>query len=142
MLRGGVTGKGKVLVWTHASKVVHAESEESRLCETIHQELRIARHSPDVWEIQHYISVGLLRRRDVCWYIEDGVHFAAWGALVDRAEPAARSWGLGQVLFITGSSHVVSVVLFEIIEMTGDSALSKFRTCMGWISVNAYRWVG
>lgn len=89
----------------YASKIIHTERDESRVGEPVHQKLRIARHSPDVWKIQHHIAVGLLRRRDVGWYIKDGFHLAAWGSRVDRAEPAAGSRGLSQILLVTGGSH-------------------------------------
>lgn len=89
---------------THAAEVVHAQGQEPGVGEAVHEQLGVARQAPDVGEVQHHVAVGPARRRHVRRHVEDGLHPAARAALVNRAEPAARAGGLGQISLVVAAA--------------------------------------
>lgn len=113
------------MVSTHAAEVVHAQRQEAGVGEAVHEQLGVGRQAPDVGEVQHDAAAGGgvgsggrgRGRGHVGGHVEDGLDTAARGSLVDRAEPAARPGGLGDVrigavVSGSGSHDVVCLVFF------------------------------
>lgn len=52
-------------VMTYTPKIVHSKGEEPCVCKTVHEELCVARHAPDIGEVQDHMAVGFLWRGHV-----------------------------------------------------------------------------